>query len=128
MERAIALSIPYLKRLAGAIIDAANEAKISLLEATNVAEVPGEGLRGTVSGRKLLVTSRNKLIGMKVTGSETSPPVAGGLECVVAIDERFAATLRFRDAPRAESPSFIKHLGPRHQFNRVMIVSGDRVG
>jgi heavy metal translocating P-type ATPase len=112
--------------LASAIVDAANEAKISLLEATNVGEVPGEGLRGTVSGRKLLVTSRNKLIGMKVSGSETIPPVAGGLECVVAIDERFAATLRFRDAPRAESPSFIKHLGPRHQFNRVMIVSGDR--
>jgi heavy metal translocating P-type ATPase len=112
--------------LASAIVDAANEAKISLLEATNVGEVPGEGLRGTVSGRKLLVTSRNKLIAMKVSGSETIPPVAGGLECVVAIDERFAATLRFRDAPRAESPSFIKHLGPRHQFNRVMIVSGDR--
>ena len=112
--------------LASAIVDAANEAKISLLEAANVGEVPGEGLRGTVSGRRLLVTSRNKLIGMKVSGSETIPPVAGGLECVVAIDERFAATLRFRDAPRAESPSFIKHLGPRHQFNRVMIVSGDR--
>lgn len=112
--------------LASAIVDAANEAKISLLEAANVGEVPGEGLRGTVSGRKLLVTSRNKLIGMKVSGSEEIPPVAGGLECVVAIDERFAATLRFRDAPRAESPSFIKHLGPRHQFNRVMIVSGDR--
>lgn len=112
--------------LASAIVDAANEAKISLLEATNVGEIPGEGLRGTVSGRKLLVTSRNKLIGIKVSGSETIPPVAGGLECVVAIDERFAATLRFRDAPRAESPSFIKHLGPRHQFNRVMIVSGDR--
>jgi heavy metal translocating P-type ATPase len=112
--------------LASAIVDAANEAKISLLEATNVGEVPGEGLRGTVSGRRLLVTSRNKLIARKVSGSETIPPVAGGLECVVAIDERFAATLRFRDAPRAESPSFIKHLGPRHQFNRVMIVSGDR--
>ncbi len=112
--------------LAGAIIDAANEAKISLLEATNVAEVPGEGLRGTVSGRKLLVTSRNKLVTMKVSGSDAIPPVAGGLECVVAIDDRFTATLRFRDAPRAESHSFITHLGPKHHFQRVMIVSGDR--
>ena len=112
--------------LAGAIIKAANEATISLLEATNVAEVPGEGLRGTVSGRKLLVTSRNKMIAMKVSGAESIPPVAGGLECIVAIDDRFAATLRFRDAPRAESLSFIKHLGPKHQFQRVMIVSGDR--
>jgi P-type E1-E2 ATPase len=45
---------------------------------------------------------------------------------VVAIDQRYAAALRFRDAPRAESLSFVKHLGPKHQFQKVMIVSGDR--
>jgi P-type E1-E2 ATPase len=45
---------------------------------------------------------------------------------VVAIDGRYAATLRFRDAPRAESLSFVQHLGPKHQFQRVMIVSRDR--
>ena len=112
--------------LAGAILQAAEEAKISLLEATDVSEVPGEGLRGTVSGRRLLVTSRNKLIAMKVSGAESIPPVSGGLECIVSIDDRFTAALRFRDAPRAESLSFIKHLGPKHQFQRVMIVSGDR--
>ena len=42
------------------------------------------------------------------------------------IDQRYAATFRFRDAPRAESRSFVNHLGPKHQFGRVMIVSGDR--
>jgi P-type E1-E2 ATPase len=45
---------------------------------------------------------------------------------VVAIDQRYAAALRFRDAPRAESRSFVSHLGPKHHFARVMIVSGDR--
>ena len=44
----------------------------------------------------------------------------------MTIDRRYAAALRFRDAPRAESLSFVKHLGPKHQFQRVMIVSGDR--
>ena len=44
------------------------------------------------------------------------PPVSGGLECVVAIDNRYAAALHFRDAPRAESLSFVKHLAPQHQF------------
>ncbi len=112
--------------LAGAIVDAANESKIPLLESTNVGEVPGEGLRGTVAGHKLLVTSRNKLMAMQVTGSESIPSIAGGLECVVVVDDRFAALLRFRDAPRSDSLSFVKHLGPQHQFQRVMIVSGDR--
>jgi hypothetical protein len=32
-------------------------------------------------------------------GSALPPPAAGGLECVVTIDGRYAATLRFRDAP-----------------------------
>ncbi|MCA9270581.1 MAG: HAD-IC family P-type ATPase, partial [Planctomycetales bacterium] len=50
----------------------------------------------------------------------------GGLECAVVIDDRFAALLRFRDAPRAEGQSFIRHLGPRHQVERVLLVSGDR--
>ena len=42
------------------------------------------------------------------------------------MDHRYAATFRFRDAPRADSRSFVKHLGPKHHFGRVMIVSGDR--
>ena len=31
-----------------------------------------------------------------------------------------------RDAPRFEGGAFIRHLGPKHQFRHVMIVSGDR--
>ncbi len=112
--------------LAQAVITAAKEAGLQLPEATEVSEHPGQGLRGTVSGHQLLVTSRNKLIAQKVTGTEQLPPVAGGLECVVVIDQRYAAALRFRDAPRAESRSFVSHLGPKHHFARVMIVSGDR--
>ena len=54
------------------------------------------------------------------------PPVLTGLECVILIDGRYAATYRFHDAPRADSRSFIKHLGPRHQLERILLVSGDR--
>jgi hypothetical protein len=32
----------------------------------------------------------------------------------------------FPDAPRQESRSFIRHLAPRHQVQKVMLVSGDR--
>jgi cation transport ATPase len=52
--------------------------------------------------------------------------VAGGLECVAVIDDRYAATCRFRDRPRAEETAFIGHLGPKHHFDRVMLISGDR--
>ena len=40
--------------------------------------------------------------------------------------EASAATLRFRDEPRAEGVSFIAHLKPRHSVKKVMLVSGDR--
>jgi P-type E1-E2 ATPase len=79
-----------------------------------------------VGGHQVQITSRNKLIAQQVDGSDQLPPVSGGLECVVAIDQRYAAALHFRDAPRAESRSFVQHLGPKHQFDRVMILSGDR--
>jgi len=112
--------------LARAILEAAKENALQLQEVTEVNEPPGQGLRGTISGRQVQITSRGKLTAQKLAGADQIPPVGGGLECVVAIDQRYAATLRFRDAPRAESRSFVKHLRPKHQFQRVMIVTGDR--
>ncbi len=112
--------------LASAVLAASTKAEITLPEASEVGEQPGKGLTGTVSGHELLITSRNKLAQQNIPGADQIPPLAGGLECVVAIDNRYAAALRFRDAPRSDSRSFVKHLAPRHQFNRVMILSGDR--
>jgi heavy metal translocating P-type ATPase len=112
--------------LAKAIITAATQAGISLPQATQVGEQPGQGLRGIVSGRRILVTSRNKVARMPVSGIDQIPPVEAGLECIIVIDDVYAATFRFRDAPRAESKSFVSHLGPKHHFQRVMIISGDR--
>lgn len=112
--------------LARAILAAARDESLVIPESTEVSEAPGKGLRGTVSGRQVRITSRNQIVTEKMAGVDQIPPIAGGLECVVAIDQRYAATLRFRDAPRAESRSFVSHLGPKHHFARVLLVSGDR--
>jgi P-type E1-E2 ATPase len=113
--------------LGGAVLAAAAASRLQLLEADEVSEAPGQGLRGMVSGHQLLITGRGKLAAQAIAGVEQIPPVGGGLECVVVIDGRYAATLRFRDAPRADSHAFVSHLGPKHQFRRIMIVSGDRL-
>ncbi len=112
--------------LARAILAAAKVDGIVLPEASAVGEAPGQGLRGTVSGRSVQVTSRTKLLAQKVAGADQLAPLSGGLECVVVIDGRYAAALRFRDAPRTDSRPFVSHLGPKHQFARVLLVSGDR--
>jgi heavy metal translocating P-type ATPase len=112
--------------LAGAVLAAARQAAWALPDAAEVSEPPGEGLRGTVSGRAVHVTSRRKFAAMHPGRGGALPPAAGGLECVVLVDGRYAATFRFRDRPRAEGPSFVRHLRPRHRFERVLLVSGDR--
>jgi P-type E1-E2 ATPase len=91
-----------------------------------MAEPPGQGLKGIVSGRCIHVTSRRRLLEETQTPASSLPSASPGLECLVAIDGVYAATYRFRDAPRRESEPFIAHLGRKHRFDKVMLVSGDR--
>jgi heavy metal translocating P-type ATPase len=108
--------------LAGAIIGEAQKHKMTLLGVTELSEPPGEGLRGTVEGRTVRITGRKHAEEMRAV----LPAVSSGLECVVFIGGRYAATSRFHDAPRRDSRLFIQHLSPRHGVRRVMLVSGDR--
>lgn len=112
--------------LGRAILGKAKAGKLIAPQATNVGEAPGQGLRGSVSGHEVRITSRNNLIAQNTAKADDLPPLAGGLECVIVVDGHYAATFRFRDAPRADSRPFVSHLGPKHHFDRVMLVSGDR--
>ncbi len=109
--------------LAGAVVDAASRRSLSLNDAASVSELPGQGLSGVVNQRHIRITSRRKIENDQIWHL---PRAASGLECVVLIDEAYAAVLRFRDSPRADGISFVRHLMPRHGFERLMIVSGDR--
>jgi heavy metal translocating P-type ATPase len=113
--------------LSTAVIEAAKQMRLDLLSAESVQEHPGEGLRGTVDGRSMRVTSGKKLLAEQPQVRASLPPPTGGLECAILIDGRYAATYRFRDEPRAEGAAFIGHLAPMHGFEKVMLVSGDRL-
>ena len=112
--------------LAHAVLAAAAAASLPLREVTEISEPPGLGMRGVVGGYTVRITSRSALAKAPVEGANEIPGHAGGLECCVVIDECYAATYRFRDEPRVEGASFVRHLNPRHGFTRLMIVSGDR--
>jgi heavy metal translocating P-type ATPase len=113
--------------LAGAVLDSARRVPVDLLPAERVQEKPGEGLQGIVGGQAVRVTSAKQLLVEQPQLRQRMPPLAGGLECVILIDERYAATYRFRDEPRAEGAEFVEHLVPKHGFEKVMLVSGDRL-
>jgi heavy metal translocating P-type ATPase len=112
--------------LAQAITLAADQQGLVIHEASEISERPGEGLRGMVSGRSIRITSRKAVSAEFPDAIPQLPPPAGGLECMIVCDDRYAATYRFRDVPRREGASFIQHLRPRHGVNRVMLLSGDR--
>ena len=112
--------------LSSSIVKAAEKAGLPLLVVSNIKELAGEGVIGTVDGKKVQVTSRKKILEYQPDIAGLLPPVSGGLECVVLIDGNYAALLQFRDEVRTDSSSFINHLKPNHAFAKVMIVSGDR--
>ena len=128
-DRAVLQLVASLERyskhpLARPLLDAAERAGLPLLDATEASEVPGQGLEGVVGGRHVRIVGRRQA---EAFGhGEQLPPPSSGLECVIVLDGRYAATCRFRDAPRADSRSFIAHLAPRHHLDRVLLVSGDR--
>ena len=147
---AIAASLEtYSKHpLATAVVQAAAAESLTLLDVEELAEKPGQGLTGRVQKgtshseacdvhadgsqgdgsqiHHVSITSRQKLMHLDPQGVAALPAAAGGLECVVVVDGRTEALLRFRDSPRADGITFIRHLSPSHRLSRVMLVSGDR--
>jgi len=112
--------------LATAIVRAAEQASFFLETPRRVSEEPGKGLTGDVGGTHVRVTGRDSLLRDPGFDASLLPPHDSGLECMVLIDGRYAATYRFHDAPRHDSAPFVAHLGPRHRIERILLVSGDR--
>ncbi|HVT29925.1 MAG TPA: heavy metal translocating P-type ATPase [Lacipirellulaceae bacterium] len=112
--------------LSRAILTSAADRKLAIHEASSISEQPGRGLRGRVADHEVVITGRKGLTEFDGAAAAAIPPQQGGLECMVVIDGRYAATLRFRDEPRGEGPPFIAHLRPKHRVRHLMMVSGDR--
>jgi P-type E1-E2 ATPase len=112
--------------LARAILAQAKAEDLQIPQVQKISEPPGQGLSGSIAGHKVQIISRNKLRTSGILPPDQIPPHTGGLECFIIIDGCYAATYRFHDAPRSEGFSFVRHLRPKHRFDRIMIVSGDR--
>ncbi|MFN3340010.1 MAG: heavy metal translocating P-type ATPase [Dietzia sp.] len=125
---AAAASVEVYSRhpLARAVVDAAAERNLGTPPLSSVAEKPGAGLVGEVGGRLVRLTNRRGLAEVDPDAIDLLPVTETGMESVVLVDDRYAATLRFRDEPRATAADFIAHLPRAHGVKRMMIISGDR--
>src|SRR5262249_42708807 len=112
--------------LASGILEAAHQSELALRQVGHISEKPGEGLCGRVDSTVVQITGRGYLTEHRADIARMLPEPAPGMECILLVDNRYAATLRFLDTPRTDSHSFVRHLGPRHRVTRVMLLSGDR--
>ncbi len=112
--------------LSDAIVNLGEERGVSISEPSEVSEKPGQGLNGLIAGTRVLVTGRKALPNIDPDGVSLLPEQAAGLECVVVIDGKYAATVQFRDEPRKDGRLFIEHLSEKHGYEKIMLVSGDR--
>ncbi len=112
--------------LALAIKDVTKENDLAIPQPEKMSEVAGEGLAGIIQGQRIWITGRHKFKLRFPDQADLLPPTAIGLESVIVINDRYAALLRFADAPRKESGAFIRHLKPLHGFAKIMLLSGDR--
>jgi len=109
-----------------AVADARAGADAGRATVEHIAERPGSGLRGTVDGHQVWITSHSHAVDGLGAAAGAVPAASGGMECVVVVDGAFAATLQFRDEPRFGSTQFVHHLAPRHGIAKTMLISGDR--
>ena len=114
--------------LASAILDAARTEQIISDSVSEVTEKPGNGLSALVGPDRIQITGRKLILISNPEMAAVLPPVAPGMESILLVNGRYGATFRFRDMPRRESRSFIRHLAPQHGVRRILLLSGDREG
>ena len=112
--------------LADAVVNLGEERGVSISEPSEVSEKPGQGLRGIIAKQEILITGRKAVMELDPEGAQLLPERTAGLECVVVIDGKYAATIQFRDEPRKDGKLFIEHLSRKHGYEKIMLVSGDR--
>ncbi|MEN9954357.1 MAG: hypothetical protein RLZZ41_21, partial [Actinomycetota bacterium] len=104
--------------VARALVSKAVSMKLELLPATEVSEQPGEGIRGYVAGKKVVIRQPQ-------TPLPSWSPTSHALLVAVEVDDELVAILGLDDPVRDEAKQTIEALR-RLGVERILLVSGDR--
>lgn len=112
--------------VAEALVHDAQRRGLALAEARDVHERPGDGIEGTVDGRRVTVGSRAFLRerGITLAADASERDASGGARVQVGIDGSPAGTIALADGPRPDAAAAVTALraaGAR----RVAMVTGD---
>jgi heavy metal translocating P-type ATPase len=114
--------------IAQAVVAEAHDRKLRLAVPVDVVETPGEGIEGSVEGRRTILGGIH-FVSSKLSGSNKPSPfrpkVPGAVVVGVAIDGRLAGEIVLADKLRAGTEEFLinlRNLG----VVRVVLATGDR--
>ncbi len=134
-ENALLAATASLEQMSGhvtaaAVVRAARARGLTLSIPTEVQEVAGAGIRGTVDGRRVAAGSRAYIAHfapLPAAAEQLLERVAaeGRLTVCVAVDGEFAGALLFADQLRVETPRALRLLR-RAGFRRIVMLTGDR--
>jgi len=112
--------------LGAAIVLKANEDKLSLSEPVNFQSVPGQGVRGTVEGKGVVVGNIALMRAVGAFGSEPTISVlkvAGSTVIYVAVDGKYAGHIAVADPLKRSTPNALREL--KAQGIRLVMLTGD---
>jgi len=112
--------------LARSIVLAAEQRGLDIPAAAEILETPGQGVRGQVSGREVLIGSRG-FLRQRHPAMAIENGTAEGLRAWVAIDGQAAGQIEFADRLRPEVPAMVRALR-QLGIHRVLLVTGDHAG
>jgi heavy metal translocating P-type ATPase len=130
---ALAASVDQMSAhvLGSALVRSAAEAGIALASPTDVHEEPGQGIEGTVEGRKVAVGSRAFIRAAGVSEDEISSWAvlpghgSGEAHVLVCIDGHVGGVIVMADEPRPDADRIVERLRAEGVVH-VAMVSGDR--
>jgi heavy metal translocating P-type ATPase len=115
--------------LAASVVRAATAAGLAIVDATDVIEDPGRGVKGIVEGHEVCVGAdsfADECAGISTPPSAPSEPAAAGLRAHVVIDRVRAGTIEYADLVRPGLPAFFAELQGLG-IQRTLLLSGDSV-
>ncbi|MEY8099424.1 heavy metal translocating P-type ATPase [Falsihalocynthiibacter sp. S25ZX9] len=112
--------------IAQAIVAAAQARDIVLPIPRDIVETPGDGVRGTVDGRPVLVGGLNFVMEqVGASSSSAAPQEPGAILVALAVDGQLAGHLVMADALRSGTSELLTGLR-RTGIKRILLATGDR--
>ena len=114
--------------IAQTIVATARERGIALAVPTDIVETPGEGIAGSVNGRRAMVGG-TRFVASRLRQPQSAatgwPQVPGAVTVSVAVDDRLAGELVLSDALRAGTVELLQQLR-RLGLEHIVLATGDR--